>query len=188
MAKASNEVLITAAIVTSIVVLGIPVAIGTVVLDNTYVPDVVLGSKTIDAGPSGSKTLSFGLQTGMDDAVLASAYISIIASIFLAVFVVILRHISGFGRTAGLGAIATAAANLLAQVGCVFAWGILLMKDEARHAQAGDIFYDEKRERYETSGRMFMREAWACSLDALYGEHEGEWAGKACGNLVSHLS
>ncbi|KAL5391693.1 hypothetical protein DPSP01_000987 [Paraphaeosphaeria sporulosa] len=185
MVEAPNELLVTAAVVTSTLILGIPVAIGTIVLDNSYVPDIVLGSKSIDAGPSGSKTLSFGLQTSPDEAVLASAYISILASIVLAVSLIILRHTNLLGRTAGWGAIASAAANLLAQIGCIAAWGILLMTDEAKHAQSVDLSYDERLQRYDTRGRMFTREAWACSMQALFREREGAWAGKACVNIVS---
>jgi hypothetical protein len=185
MAKASNELLVTAAIVTSILILGIPVAIGTILLDHSYVPNIILGSKSIEAGPSGPKTLTFGLETGPDDAVLASAYISILTSILIAVSIIILRHSNILGRSVGWGATATAAANLLAQIGCAVAWGVLLMKDEAKHAKPGDITYDEKMERYDTRGRMFTREAWACSMKALYDEREGGWSGKACENLVS---
>ncbi|OAG02147.1 uncharacterized protein CC84DRAFT_1220504 [Paraphaeosphaeria sporulosa] len=185
MVEAPNELLVSAAVVTSTLILGIPVAIGTIVLDNSYVPDIVLGSKSIDAGPSGSKTLSFGLQTSPDEAVLASAYISILASIVLAVSLIILRHTNLLGRTAGWGAIASAAANLLAQIGCIAAWGILLMTDEAKHAQSVDLSYNERLQRYDTRGRMFTREAWACSMQALFREREGAWAGKACVNIKS---
>jgi hypothetical protein len=185
MVKASNELLITAAVVISTLILGIPVAIGAILLDSTYVPDIALGSKSIDAGPSGPKTLTFGLQTGPDDAVLASAYISILTSILIAVSIIVLRHASVLGRSGGCVATATAAANLLAQIGCAIAWGVLLMKDEAKHAMPEDITYDEKMEKYDTEGRMFTREAWACSMKALYDEREGEWAGKACESLVS---
>ncbi|KAF9732447.1 hypothetical protein PMIN01_09305 [Paraphaeosphaeria minitans] len=72
MAKAPNELLITTATVTPTLILGIPVIIGAIVLENTYVPGIVLGLKSIDAGSSGPKTLTFHLQTNLDDTVRAS--------------------------------------------------------------------------------------------------------------------
>lgn len=184
MTESSTRLLTTAAITACTLFLCIPVAVTTIILDNAHIPNVVLGSRTIDAGPSGSKSLTFGLRTGPDDAVLASAYIAVIASVALALCIALLRHVNSLVRMAGWTSISVATGNFAAQLGCVIAWGILVTKDEAQHAEKEDITRSENGEKYETK-RMFTREAWACSMKTLYSEREGAWAPKACDDLVS---
>ncbi|KAJ4299672.1 hypothetical protein N0V90_004918 [Kalmusia sp. IMI 367209] len=96
--KISNDVIIAVTTIASILVLGISIASGTIRLDDTHVPDVFLGIKTIDAGPLGPQSLIFGLHTGIDDAVLTSAYLFIIASVVLTLHLAVLRHIKRLDR------------------------------------------------------------------------------------------
>ena len=84
-----------------------------------------------------------------------------------------------------MAGIAVAVGNLVAQAKCAVAWDVLLAKDEVKHAEKGEIIWDGRRGRYDTGGRMFTREAWACSIKALFYERKSQWAGKACDDLVS---
>ena len=177
------HVLTTLAIASTLLLLGLPTAITTLILDGAPIPSVVLGTKTIDAGPNKpAQTLSFGLRTGPNDAVRASAYLSILTATALSLAVAALRHVLWRKHVWAYIALAGALGNLVAQVACVVAWGVLVGSRDAALASAGEIVRAEGRDGgYEVSGeRLFTRESWACSLK----EREG-WAAKACDDLVS---
>lgn len=59
--------------------------------------------------------------------------------------------------------------------------------DHGRYKQAGsreEVPFVESEGRYDTNGKLYTREAWACMMERFYGERE-TWADKACSSLVS---
>lgn len=57
--------------------------------------------------------------------------------------------------------------------------------DHGRFKQAGsreEVPFVEAEGRYDTDGKLYTREAWACMMERFYGERE-TWAGKACDSL-----
>jgi hypothetical protein len=182
--SAPNSLITAAGVSIGTLLLGIPIAIATIASANVYVPDIVLGTKDIDAGPSRTKTLTFGLLTAPTDAVLSAAYISIIASVLCAIGIALIHffHNSKKGVTFGWATLCLAATNLLGQLGCLAAWVVLQQKENARVPDTGAVQYVDGK--YQTDGKMFTKEAWACTMEAYFSEKE-DWANKACDDLVS---
>lgn len=181
----ANNFATTAAIAGATILLGVPIAVGAFMLDRADVPDVFVNSKTIDQGPDGKKTIYYGgFLTGPNDAVKYASFISVATSVIIALGLVLVRHING-KLSSIFGGVVTVVAivNTLGQVGGVLAWLILHGKDYAEVPEKKDEvkFVDGK---YETHGRNFTKEAWACTMD-LYFKDKETWAEKACNNIVS---
>ncbi|KAF2191617.1 hypothetical protein K469DRAFT_736268 [Zopfia rhizophila CBS 207.26] len=171
--------LTTFALTLAALILGIPIAAAALVLEKVPIPTVILGSKTINAGPNTTKTISFSLLSGLNDAVMAGAYISIISSILVVVGLVLTRHVSKhniFGWTL----IGPAIANALGQVACL-AYVFIVQGQHPEAKSTEEVRYVDGK--YDTDGKLYTREAWACMMDKLYKEREGEWAEKACSEL-----
>lgn len=169
------------ALVTLALTIAVPIA--AIILESAHIPDVVLGTKAINAGPSGTKTLTFGLLTSPNDAVLAAAYISIAAGVICACGIAFVRHIPRYSFVLGCVMITAALGNFLAQIGCTVCWAVWQGKRDGKTAAPGEVSYVDGN--YETGGRLFTREAWACTMEKYFGEREGSWASKACSDLVS---
>lgn len=177
--------LITAAIVAGALILGIPVAAAAIMYSKVSMPKITLGSKEIKAGLDGAtKTVTYSLLSGPQDATIAAAYISIICSLLFSLGVVIVRHVSQH-NIFGWAMVFPAFSSFAANVGIV----AYVFLESGKHKEADNQdavkFEDEK---YNTGGKVFTREAWACMMDKWYNEREGEWAEKACKNLVSPFS
>jgi hypothetical protein len=177
----------TAGITILTVLLGFPTALATIYLTHAFVPSITLGTKQIDAGPSGPKTLTLGLLTSSDDAVLASAYISVLSSLAVASGIVLLRHLRLKKGDAliGWGVMGPAVGNFFGQVGCLVAWILMQGKSDAKVGREEDVTLVDGM--YGSAGRMFTREAWACTMNSVFREKEGNWAEKACSHLVCRV-
>ncbi|KAF1954931.1 hypothetical protein CC80DRAFT_493322 [Byssothecium circinans] len=178
-----HELPYTAGISLFTLLFGVPIAVVAIHFTNVFVPSITLGTKQIDAGPSGPKTLTIGLIRSSDDAVLASSYISILSSLMVAAGMALVRHlrVRKGDSFVGWSVMGPAAVNLLGQIGCLVAWIILQEKDEAKIGSKDDVTFVDGI--YGSSGRMFTREAWACTMKTFFGEKEGIWAIKACEDL-----
>ena len=165
-------------------VLGIPVAVAAIVFEKVYMPDIVLGSKTINAGPNTTKTIDFSLLSGPNDAVMAAAYISIIASILFVVGLWLVRHVSKHNIW-GWAMFGPAILNVFGQIACL-AYVFIVQGQHPEATSTEEVKFVDGR--YDTNGKLYTREAWACMMDKLYNEREGEWAGKACSNMVCQYS
>ncbi|KAF2875785.1 hypothetical protein BDV95DRAFT_603188 [Massariosphaeria phaeospora] len=165
----------------AVLIFGLPVAAIAIFFEKVFVPNVVLGTKEIDIGPGGTKTITFDLMTGSEDAVFAGAYISIISSLLIAGGIVLVRHISKHSVW-GWVAFGSASANVLGQIACVAAAFIF----HGRYPEATST--EQVRFEggsYNTGGTLFTRESWACTMKNLYSDREGVWASKACTNLAT---
>lgn len=122
---------------------------------------------------------------------MVAAYISIISSVLFAIGLVTVRHLSkhnGFGWAMLVPALASFGGN----VGCMAYAFVASARNGASENAASEVrFMPEaagaggEAGSYETGGKMFTREAWACMMDEYFHEREGEWAGKACDSFVS---
>lgn len=169
--------------------LSIPVAIAALQYENFEMPTFVLGQKDVKAGLDGkTKTVSFAPLSGANDAVTAAACISIICSLLFVSGLVTVRHVSE-RRVFGWLMLGSAAVSVLGNAACMAY--VFIVKGKYKDAAGkDDIVFDEKRGVYEITeeGRLFTREAWACSLNSLYGEREGRWADNACKKMVCGIS
>jgi hypothetical protein len=169
-------------IVVSVValILGLPAAVAAIVFNHNWVPSVILGTKTIHTGPGQTTTLKFGLLTGPNDAVYAGALISLASTALFVLGLILIRH---FTRHNGFGwlAFGPILLNLLSQVGCCAA--VYIFKSRyPRATSTNQIQYMDGT--YNTGGKLYTMEGWACSMNALYAEREGVWADKACSRFV----
>ena len=181
---AANNPVTTIVIGIVALVLGLPVAIAAIAFERPYVRNIVLGSKTIDVGLGRTKTVSFDLLSGPNDAVTAAAFISIISAILVTIGLILIRHITRHNIWGWL-AFGPALLNVLGQIGCCAAAYIFQSKYPVETLQK-DLKYVNGA--YDTNGTLFTKEAWACAMNNLYAAQEGDWANKACSNFVSHFS
>ncbi|KAH7117894.1 hypothetical protein B0J11DRAFT_493793 [Dendryphion nanum] len=170
--------LITAALCAGALILGIPVAVAALMFEMTDMPNPVLGSKEIKAGIDTTKTITFRLFSGPNDAVMAGAYISIICSLLLCIGFGVTRHLSKHNIWGWL-IFLPGLANVCGQVAIL----ARVFIDHGKNKQAGSAdevpFVNGK---YETDGKLYTREAWACMMDKFYADRE-TWANKACSDL-----
>lgn len=174
---------ITAAIGAGALILGIPIAVAALKFEQVYVPDVVLGSKEIKAGLDTSKTINFTLLTGINDAVISGSYISIISSILFVVGLVVVRHFSQH-NIFGWAMVFPAAVDFLGNV-AVLAYVFIVNGQHPEAKSADEVRFENGQ--YETDGKLYTRDAWACMMEKFYNNQEGSWAPKACSDLVSSL-
>jgi hypothetical protein len=175
----------TLAISAGALVLGIPLAIAALRLAQTDVSDITLGQKEIKAGPNGeTKTITFGLLTGVTDAIVAGSYISIISSLVFVVGLVVLRHFSQH-NILGWMLVFPALVNLFGNVGCM-GYAFVQNGKEKMASSAEEVPRNPTTGTYDTGGKLYTREAWACMMDRFYHDQEGEWAESACSGLVCH--
>jgi hypothetical protein len=172
--------LTTLAISAGSLALGIPVAVVAVTFEKVYMPNIILGSKEIKAGIDETKTINFSLLSGSNDAVISGAFISIISVLLFAGGLTIMRHVSKHNIW-GWAMFGPALLNLLAQIG-VLAYVQISQGQHPEATSTDEIKYVNGS--YNTNGKLYTREGWACSMEKLYHEREGEWATKACSNLV----
>lgn len=144
-------------------------------------PTVILGTKEIKAGIDETKTISFSLLSGSNDAVVAGAFISIFASVLFGIGLAVVRHVSRHNIW-GWAMFGPALLNVLGQIG-VLAYVQIVQGQHPAATNTNEIKLVNGQ--YDTDGKLYTREGWACSMDKLYHETEGEWAGKACSDLVS---
>lgn len=174
--------LTTLAISAGALVFGIPVGVAAIIFEKVYMPNIILGTKEIKAGIDTTKTISFSLLSGTNDAVIAGAFISIICSILFGIGLAVVRHVSRHNIW-GWAMFFPALANVLAQIG-VLAYVQIVQGQHPEATSTTEVKYINGN--YDTDGKLYTREAWACTMDKLYNEREGQWAGKACSNLVCH--
>src|SRR4051812_22811815 len=119
----------TLALSASALILGIPVATAALLLEKVYMPEIVLGSKTINIGPNkDQKTITFDLISGPNDAVIAAAYISNISSLLFLVGLVFVRHMSHINAF-GWVVVGPSLVSVLGNIGCCLAAFILSKKN-----------------------------------------------------------
>jgi hypothetical protein len=172
--------LTTLAISAGALILGIPVAAAAIIFEKVYMPNIILGSKEIKSGIDETKTINFSLLSGSNDAVIAGAFISIIAAVMMAGGLTIVRHVSRHNIW-GWAMFGPALLNVFAQIG-VLAYVQIVQGQHPEATSTDEIKYINGS--YDTNGKLYTREGWACSMNKLYSEREGEWASKACSNLV----
>jgi hypothetical protein len=180
----TNTPITTMIISVSALILGLPFAIAAIVFNDNWVPDVILGSKTFGTGPGKTTTIEFGLLTGPNDAVYAGAIIASSCTTLFIIGVILMRH---FTKHNGFGWLVCGSAllNLLSQIGCCAAahlfrnkYPVATSTNQIQHVNGG----------YSTGGVLYTKEAWACSLNALYADSEGHWADSACSRFVGSTS
>ncbi|KAF2474902.1 uncharacterized protein BDR25DRAFT_280536 [Lindgomyces ingoldianus] len=174
----------TIVLVAITLLLGMPFAIVTIVLQNPKMPNIVLGTKTIDAGPSGTKTVKIGLLTGPNDANLAGAYIAIGAT---AITTLALWRFRGSSRDLylkiwGWSLLGTGLANLVGQFACLVY--IFIVSSQYPQAKSTDEVPRLDNGQYDAQGKVYSKESWACMMNKLYPQYEGSWAGKACDDMT----
>jgi hypothetical protein len=177
----TNSPVITIGLSAISLVLGLPVAVAAIIFNNNWVPDVTLGSKTINTGPGQTTTLRFGILTGPNDAVLASALISMASTPLFITGLVLIRHFTKHNASGWL-AFGPALLNFLGQVACCAA-AFMLNKKYPAATSTDQIRYVDGH--YSTGGQLYTKEAWSCSMNALYPDKEGSWANQACSRFVS---
>ncbi|KAH3950215.1 hypothetical protein HBI56_007830 [Parastagonospora nodorum] len=146
-----SDPVITVVISVISIILGLPVAVATLLFNQNWVPKVILGSKTINTGLGKTTTIDFGILTGPNDAILHNAF--------------------------GWLAFGPALLNILSQVGCCVAVFIFNNRNPAATSRDQIRYANGK---YSTGGTLYTKEAWSCSMNALYPEKEGHWANQAC--------
>lgn len=161
-------------------VLGLPVATAAIVFESAWVPSIILGTKIIDTGPGQTTTLRFDLLSGPNDAVSAGAYISIISAIIVIIGFVLSRHIT-YHNVYGWLILGPSLLNFFSQIGSCAASYIFRNKYPEATSNTDVRFIDGA---YNTDGRLFTKESWACTMNTFYREREGKWADKACSNFV----
>jgi hypothetical protein len=112
--------------------------------------------------------------------VISGASISIISVLLFAGGLTIVRHVSRHNIW-GWAMFGPALLNVLAQIG-VLAYVQIVQGQHPEATSTDEIKYVNGS--YDTDGKLYTREGWACSMDKLYHEREGDWATKACSNLV----
>ncbi|KAH7406506.1 hypothetical protein DE146DRAFT_395790 [Phaeosphaeria sp. MPI-PUGE-AT-0046c] len=166
----------TIAFSVAVLILGVPAAVIAIVFNSNWIPHVILDSKTFSTGPGKTTTINFGILTGPNDAVFAGAVVAIASSLTFILGLILIRH---FTKHNGFGwlVFGPALVNLLSQIGCCSAVYIFKNKypvatstDQIRHIDG----------QYSTGGNLYTKEAWACSMEALYADREGDWANRAC--------
>jgi hypothetical protein len=141
-----------------------------------------MGEKEIKAGLNGAtKTVSWSLKSGPQDATITAGFISIICSLLFSVGVVVVRHVSQH-NIFGWAMVFPAFTSFVANVGIM----AYVFVESGKHKEAenqDEVKYVDGK--YETGGKVFTRGAWACMMDKWFKEREGEWAEKACKDMVS---
>lgn len=172
--------IITVACTVAALALGVPAAVVAIIFNSNWVPNVILGSKTIDTGPGKTTTINFGVLTGPNDAIFAGALIAIASTLLFIIGLILIRH---FTKHNGFGwlVFGPAFVNLLSQIGCCAA--VYMFKNKYPVATSTDQIRLIGG-RYDTGGTLYTKEAWACSMNALYSDREGEWADRACSRFV----
>jgi hypothetical protein len=165
-------------------ILGLPVAVAAIIFDSNWTPNITLGSKTINTGPGQTTTLRFGILTGPNDAVLASAIISMSATALFITGLVLVRHFTKRNVSLWL-AFGPALLNILGQVACCAA-AFVLNNMYPVATSTNQIRYVDGH--YDTGGQLYTKEAWSCSMNTLYPDREGSWAKQACSRFVSSHS
>ncbi|KAH8723843.1 hypothetical protein GQ44DRAFT_619639 [Phaeosphaeriaceae sp. PMI808] len=168
----------TKVVITVALFLSLPISIATLALNGNHVPQFILRTTTINTVPGKTITLKFGLLTSPNDAICAGATISMISTALFGI-AILMRHFTIHQSWQWL-ALGASSSNLLGQVACSAAVFILKAKYPVANSR-NDITYKDGM--YDTSGKLYTREAWACSMDALYAHRESNWAGKACYNF-----
>lgn len=176
-----SDPVITVVISALSMILGFPVEVTTLFFNNNWVPKVILGSKTINTGLGKTTTIDFGILTGPNDAILAAALISIASTALFIIGLVSTRHFTKHNAFGWL-VFGPALLNILSQVGCCVAVFIFNNKNPVA-ASRDQIRYANGK--YSTGGILYRKEAWSCSMNALYPEKEGHWANQACSRFVS---
>lgn len=176
----SNGPLVTILLSVATLVLGLPVAIAAIAFESAWVPNIILGTKVINTGPGKTTTLKFDLLTGPNDAVSAGAYISIVSAILVTIGFVLVRHFT-HKNVYGWVIFGPALLNLLSQIGSCVAAYVFRNKYPVATSTSDVQFVDGT---YNTNGRLFTKESWACTMNDLYREREGNWADKACSDFV----
>jgi hypothetical protein len=176
-----SDPVITVVISAISIILGLPVAVATLFFNHNWVPKVMLRSKTINTGLGKTTTINFGILTGPNDAILAAALISIASTALIIIGLVLTRHFTKHNAFGWL-VFGPALLNILGQVGCcvaVFIFSnrnpVATSRDQIRYANG----------KYSTGGTLYTKEAWSCSMNALYPDKEGHWANQACSRFVS---
>ncbi|PSN75213.1 hypothetical protein BS50DRAFT_34784 [Corynespora cassiicola Philippines] len=166
----------TLAIALACLVLGIPVAGVAINLESTFMPEVPIGARELDS-PDGIETLKFDLINGPHIAIFAAAFMTIAAATITMLGSVILRHVSKENVPVGIASFGFAVINQVAQL-VILALVYILNSVHPVSANPNDVrFVDGK---YETNGKEFTRETWACTMKTLFRDTEGTWAINAC--------
>jgi hypothetical protein len=176
---AANNPITTVVLGGAALTLGLPIAGIAIILEKIIMPDIVLGNKEIDIGPGGTKTVTFSLLSGPNDAVFAAAYISVIATIFTVGGLIMVRHFTRHSIWGWL-VFLPALSNVLGQIGCC-TYVFIVNGQYPEAVSRNEIGYVDGH--YNTNGNMYSRESWACSMKSLYLDQEG-WSDKACSNFV----
>jgi hypothetical protein len=176
---AAYNPLTTAVLGGAALLLGLPIAVIAIIFEKVSVPDIVLGTKEIDLGPSGTKTLTFTLLTGPNDAVFAAAYISMISAVLLVAGLAVVRHVARHNIWGWL-VFLPGLANVLGQIGCC-AYVFIANGQHPEAVSRNEIRYVDGK--YDSNGKMYTKESWACSMKSLYLDQE-PWSEKACSNFV----
>lgn len=178
---ASRNAITTIALSAFALILGVSAAVAAILFNHTWVPNVILGTKTVKSGLNNATTvLEFGLLSSPNDAVYASGLISMTSTVLIVAGLVVIRHFARHNIWGWL-AFGPAFLNLLGTVGsCAAAY--LLKSQYPRATSTDQIQYNNGV--YDTGGKLYTREGWACSMNALYADREGHWAKKACSNFV----
>ncbi|EAT92015.1 hypothetical protein HBH56_121880 [Parastagonospora nodorum] len=171
-----SDPVITVVISVISIILGLPVAVATLLFNQNWVPKVILGSKTINTGLGKTTTIDFGILTGPNDAILVAALISIASTALIIIGLVLTRHFTEHNAFGWL-AFGPALLNILSQVGCCVAVFIFNNRNPAATSRDQIRYANGK---YSTGGTLYTKEAWSCSMNALYPEKEGHWANQAC--------
>jgi hypothetical protein len=159
--------------------LGLPVAVIAIIFEKVTMPDIVLGSKEIDIGPGGTKTVTWNLLSGPNDAVFAAAYISMISAILLVGGLAVVRHVARHNIWGWL-VFLPGLANVLGQIGCC-AYVFIVSSQHPEAVSRNELKYVNGN--YDTNGKSYTRESWACSMKSLYLDQE-PWSDKACSSFV----
>jgi len=171
---------ITVFITAILIILGFPVAVAILFFNHNWVPRVILGSKTIDTGLGKTTTIDFGILTGLNDAILAAALISIASTALFIIGLVLTRHFTKHNAFGWL-IFGPVLLNILSQVGCCVAVFIFNNKNPVATSRDQIRYVNGK---YSTGGTLYTKEALSCSMNALYSEMEGHWANQACSRFV----
>jgi hypothetical protein len=159
--------------------LGLPVAVMAIIFEKVTMPDIVLGNKEIDIGPKGTKTITWNLLSGPNDAVFAAAYISMISALLLVGGLTVVRHV-GRHNIWGWLVFLPGLANVLGQIGCC-AYVFVVSSQHPEAISRNELKYVNGN--YDANGKIYTRESWACSMKAFYQDQE-PWSDKACSSFV----
>jgi hypothetical protein len=163
----------------AVLLLGVPVAVMAIILEQVTMPDIVLGGKDINIGPKRTKTTTQNLLSGPNDAVFAAAYISMISALLLVGGLTVVRHV-GRHSIWGWLVFLPGLANVLGQMGCC-AYIFVISSQHPEAVSRNELKYVNGN--YDANGKLYTRESWACSMNAFY-QYREPWSDKACSSLV----